>query len=298
MTLEQLRIFVAVAERGHMTAAAKALGLTQPGASSAIAALEAQYAVKLFDRVGRRIVLSEAGRLFLDEARAVLRRAGAAEQALADLAGLKRGHVTVHASRTVAHYWLPGRLVRFRRAYPAVTLTLKVGNTRAVAAAVGAGQADLGLVEGAFTEEMLVPRRVAEDRLALLVAPGHRWAGGGEPSPDALAAATWVLRETGSGTRAALETALSERGIDPAGLTVLLELAANEAVRAAVEEGAGATLLSRLVAEQSLSHGRLIEVPFAVAPRPFLLLRHAERRMSRAAEALMAVLSEAADDAL
>src|SRR5262249_1501738 len=102
MTLEQLRIFVAVAERQHMTRAAEALNLTQQAVSAAIAALENAHATALFHRVGRRIELTEAGRLFLDEARSVLTRAAAAELALSELGGLKRGTITVNASQTIA----------------------------------------------------------------------------------------------------------------------------------------------------------------------------------------------------
>ena len=91
MTLDQLRIFVAVAELEHVTQGARHLNLTQSATSAAIAALEARYATKLFDRVWRRIVLSQAGRLFLTEAKAVLGRASAAEKVLTDLAGLTRG---------------------------------------------------------------------------------------------------------------------------------------------------------------------------------------------------------------
>ena len=91
MTLEQLRIFVAVAEREHMTHAAVALNMTQSAVSAAITALEARHRVKLFDRVGRRIALTSVGKAFLVEAKAVLARSSAAEQALADLAGLKTG---------------------------------------------------------------------------------------------------------------------------------------------------------------------------------------------------------------
>jgi DNA-binding transcriptional LysR family regulator len=114
MTLEQLRIFVAVADRQHVTQAARALNLAQSAASHAIAALETRHDTKLFDRVGRRIELTEAGRVFLAEARAVLARAEAAELALSEFGALKRGTLLIQASQTVADYWLPRHLVAFR----------------------------------------------------------------------------------------------------------------------------------------------------------------------------------------
>src|SRR6202051_5177209 len=114
MTLEQLRIFIAVAEKQHVTQAARVLNLTQSATSAAIAALETRYGIKLFDRVGRGIVLTQTGRDFLNEAREVVARAEAAAQVLDDLAGLKRRSLTVAASQTVANYcqtvanyWLP-----------------------------------------------------------------------------------------------------------------------------------------------------------------------------------------------
>src|SRR5262245_60708760 len=122
MSLEQLRIFVAVAERQHMTRAAEALNLTQQAVSAAVVALENAYRTALFHRVGRRIELTEAGRLFLEEARSVLNRAAAAELALSELGGLKRGTLAVQASQTIANYWLPRRLVSFHRAYPEIAL--------------------------------------------------------------------------------------------------------------------------------------------------------------------------------
>ena len=149
MTLEQLRIFVAVAERQHVTQAAHALNLAQSAASHAIAALEARHQAKLFKRVGRRIELTEAGQVFLDEARAVLARAEAAELTLSEFGGLKRGTLSVQASQTIASYWLPRHLVSFKKAYPEIQIRLTIGNTAQVAAAVENGTAELGFVEGA-----------------------------------------------------------------------------------------------------------------------------------------------------
>src|ERR1700754_4680793 len=155
MTLEQLRIFVAVAEREHVTRAAEALGIVQSAASAAIAALENEHDVQLFHRVGRRIEVTEAGRIFLTEARAVLARAQAAELALSELGGLKRGTLAIHASQTLGTYWLPARLARYRKAHPAIDVKLAIGNTAQVAAAVLAGTAELGFVEGEVDESAL-----------------------------------------------------------------------------------------------------------------------------------------------
>ena len=148
MTLEQLRIFIAVAEREHLTRASEVLNLTQSAVSSAIAALEARYGTKLFDRIGRGIALTEAGRLFLPEARAVLARAREAEQTLHEVTGGLRGVLKIAASQTVANFWLPERLARFHAVYPGLTLGLEIGNTDRAVAQVLAGEADIAVVEG------------------------------------------------------------------------------------------------------------------------------------------------------
>lgn len=287
MTLERLRIFVAVAERQHVTAAARALNLTQSAVSNALAALEAEHQVHLFDRVGRGVVLNETGRAFLPEAQAVLARAAAAEAALADLSALRRGRLAVFASQTIASYWLPRRLVAFHAAYPGVELDVAIGNTREAAEAVIGGAAEIGLVEGTVDDPALEQTPVGSDRLAVLVAPDHDWATRRALSAKDLVGSPWVLREAGSGTRSTLEEAVRAAGVDPAALPVAMTLPSNEAVLAAAEAGAGATALSESVAYASVAAGRLATAPFTLPERPFRLLRHRERYRSRAGDAFV-----------
>jgi DNA-binding transcriptional LysR family regulator len=177
MTLEQLRIFVAVAEKQHVTRAASELNLTQSATSAAIAALEARYGIKLFDRIGRGVVLTQTGRDFLIEARAVLARARAAAQLLTDLAGLKRGSLTIAASQTVANYWLPGRLQAFHAAYPGIDLKIAIANTEQVARAVHEGSVDLGFVEGEVDDPLLAISKTDGDSLVVVVGTKHPWVG-------------------------------------------------------------------------------------------------------------------------
>ena len=166
MTLEQLRIFVAVAERQHVTRAAEALHLAQSAVSAAVSGLEGRHGAKLFHRVGRGIALTEAGGVFLVEAKAVLSRAAAAELALAELGGLKRGTLSVMASQTIASYWLPRHLVAFRRRYPGIDIRLAVGNTAQVAHAVQDGTADLASSRAPMPTPSWSPHRGAR--------PAHR----------------------------------------------------------------------------------------------------------------------------
>lgn len=287
MILERLRIFVAVAEREHVTRAAESLHLTQSAVSNAIAALENEHDVKLFDRIGRGVTLNAAGQAFLPEARAVLARASAAEAALADLSGLRRGRLTLWASQTIAGYWLPERLVAFHQAYPGVTLEVSVGNSREVADAVLDGSAEIGLIEGEIDEPLLDEAIVGADRLAVLITPDHPWAGAKRLRAEMLLDQPWVLREQGSGTRSSFETALRDAGAAPELLNVIMTLPSNEAVLTAALAGAGATALSQSVAEAAITSGRLKRAAFDLPERPFRLLRHTARYRSRAAQAFV-----------
>ena len=125
---------------------------------------------------GRRIELTEAGRLFLPEARAVLAAAEAAARVLSEIGGLARGSLHIEASQTIASYWLPRHLVAFRRAFPAIDVSLSIGNTAQVAEGVEAGRAALGFIEGAIDSPHLDARPIARDQLTLIVGAGHPWA--------------------------------------------------------------------------------------------------------------------------
>jgi DNA-binding transcriptional LysR family regulator len=290
MTLEQLRIFAAVAERGHMTRAAEHLGMTQSAVSAAIRALETQYGATLFNRVGRGIELTDAGRRFLPEARGVLCQAATARAALEDLSAGTRGRLSIAASQTIASYWLPRRLTAFHAAYPDVRLDVTIGNTRQVETAVAEGAADLGLVEGRTDHPRLSRQRVDHDRLVMVVSSAH-------PQPACLKggkldlqAVSWVIREEGSGTRDVLEDLARREGIDLDALRIFLVLPSNEAVREAVEAGAGATIISEHVVARDIAAGALTPIEIGLPKREFALLRHKDRHRTSAQRALEAML--------
>lgn len=290
MTLEQLRIFLAVAEREHVTRAAEALNLTQSTVSGAINALENRHDVKLFHRIGRRIELTEAGRILAEEAKAIVARVNAAEAAMADLSGTRRGTVTIFASQTIASYWLPQRLVRFYERFPQIELRLEVGNTAQCTKAVLAGDADLGFIEGTIDEPAVSVERIANDRLVVIVSHGHPWTSLPPTLPRDLDATEWVLREPGSGTRSSFEQAVRDLGLNPGSLRVPIELPSNEAICAAVEAGHLATAVSEMVAQAGVNAGRLRIMPLELPSREFSLIRHRERHRTRASDAFRALV--------
>lgn len=282
LTLEQLRIFVAVAEREHMTKAAETLHITQSAASGAIAALEARHDVRLFDRVGRRIELTDAGRVLLGEARTVLARATGAELALAEIGGLKRGRLRLVASQTIAGYWLPERLAVFHRRFPPIELDVAIANTQTAARMVSDGEAELGFIEGGIDEPALAVWEVDTDRMVLVGQQAVDYV-----SNDWLRGALWIMREPGSGTRSTFERAIRDRGIDFRDLKIALTLPSNESVLAAVRAGIGYAVLSHRVVAPGIESGALSALPFDLPTRPFYGLRQKERYRSKAADALL-----------
>jgi DNA-binding transcriptional LysR family regulator len=287
MTLDQLRIFLVVAECEHMTRAAGSLRLTQSAVSGAIQALEARHNISLFDRVGRRIELTQIGRSFLEQARAVLRAADDAELSLLELRGLKRGSINLHASQTTGAYWLPERIARFKVTHPDIDIRLSIGNTDQVAAAVSSGAAEVGFIEGSIDRPDLVTEQVDTDQLIVVVGVAHPWSKIRRIKLPQIIQTKWILREWGSGTRSVFEQALLRLGMAPDQLDVVLELPSNEAIRAAVEAGAGATAISRVVVKSALRYGSLHAVEFAPLERPFVLVTHRDRAQSNAVSAFL-----------
>lgn len=288
MTLEQLRLFVAVAEREHMTRAAEALCLTQSAVSHAIMMLEQEFGLAFFDRIGRRIVLTPMGKIFLLEARAVLARADAARQRMKDLTALDEGVLHLWASQTIANYWLPARINRFHRAHPAIRLTVTISNTEEICRQLAEGLVSFGLIEGQANDTTLALREIARDRLLLVVAPDHPWVHT-PPTPSDIAAGSWILRERGSGTRASFEQTLESWGIAPDRLNVMMELTSNEAIANAVATGNAATVLSASVVAGPIENGLLHPVRMDFPERSFSLVRNT-RTLSPAEAGFIALL--------
>ena len=287
MTLEQLTIFAAVAERQHVTRAAEARNLTQSAVSGAIQALENRHQITLFHRIGRRIEITADGKTFLDHARKVLSAAGEATSFLKDLRGLDSGTIAIHASQTTGTYWLPQRLAAFKNRHPNIEIEVTLGNTDQVAAAVSSGTAEIGFVEDSLSRPELLTEQIATDELVIVVGMTHPWSRLRRIGLHQIAETSWVLRERGSGTRSVFENALRKARISPSTLPISLELPSNDMIRTAVEAGHGATAISQYVVSTALKHGTLRRVNMLRIERPFLLLRHRERTPSNAGKAFL-----------
>ena len=258
-TLADFESLAAVARTGSLSTAAVDLGVTQQALSQRIRAMERQVGVPLLVRTPKGSQLTPAGALVEQWAARLLSVGAGIEAGLAALRTDRRAHLRLAASLTVAEYLLPGWLVRLRE-QTGTDIELRAINSDSVLVEVRAGRADLGFVEGPRPATGLHTRTVGSDRLVLVVPAGHPWTRRRTPVDAALLARTpLVSREPGSGSRQALDDALSAVGLRPA--PSALELTSASAVRAAVAAGAGPAALSSLAVADDLALGRVVAVP-------------------------------------
>lgn len=273
-SLRQLEVFLATAQHENVTRAAAALSMSQSAASGALKELENQFDVLLFDRIGKRLKLSELGRQLRPGAESLLAQAKAFEEAL-DGEGTV-GNLEVGATLTIGNYRAVNMLADFRSRYPGARVGLRVANTEAIAAAVAGFELDVGLIEGEFHHPDLDIRHWRGDELVAFASPEHPLARRRALQDADLVTLPWIVRETGSGTRQAFDRAMHGILTD---LNIELELQHTEAIKRAVEAGLGVGCLSRIALEDAFQRGSL--VPLDISHRDFsrewYLITHREK---------------------
>ncbi|CAN5866265.1 MAG: LysR family transcriptional regulator [Euzebyales bacterium] len=262
--LAPLELLVTVVELGSLSRAATAHGISQPSASVAIARLERRLGVTLLRRRSTGSVPTDDGELVVAWARELVTAARALDTSLEALGEQRSQRLRLAASYTIAEYVLQGWLTALRRTAPSVEIHLAVHNSATVIDQMLAGRADLGFVEGLEVRGgVLASRPVGCDELVVITHPGHPWTRRDRPlAARVLAAERLVTRESGSGTREVAEQRLAAHShgrLPPP----LLELGSTTAVKAAVVDGAGPAIISRLTIQQELADGRLRVVPVA-----------------------------------
>lgn len=276
LSLRELEVFVAVTEQGTVTAAAEQVALTQSAASQALAALEAGLAAPLFDRVGRRLVLNEHGRLLLPRARAMLDAAQDMQRLFDSQAAM---HVRLAASTTIANYLLPEQIARFQLQQPQARVELLVANTADVVEAVAGFKVDMGFIEGPCHHPDIVVEPWQDDILVVFAAASHPLAQGAV-SLSQLAQAQWVLRESGSGTREEVERLLLPH---VGGFAQVMEMGHSEAIKRAVAAGLGVSCLSLHVVRELLDSGQVVAVlaPLPTLHRTLYRIHHKDKSQTR-----------------
>ncbi|MDQ2070828.1 LysR family transcriptional regulator [Natronospira bacteriovora] len=283
LTLHQLRIFRTVAETGSITRAAKQLHLTPPTLSIQLRQLSEAAGLPLYEVVGRRLRLTEAGHDMFEAARAVDEPLRRLEQQLSARQGIERGRLKIAAVST-GEYFMPRVLGNFRRQHPGIEASLSILPRSALIERLNEGLDDWYLMTRPPSDRRLENQQVGINPLVMIAAPDHPWTRAPSIGFDLIARTGFVVREQGSGTRLWTEEWLQRFGVE---LRPELELGSNEAIKQAVRGGHGLAVISLHAVQLELEAGELVmlDVPYFPAPVYWHLVQKPDRRLTPAAEA-------------
>ncbi len=286
---QALRVFLCVVQEGSVGRAALSLGMTQPGVSQHLRALETQIGRPLFHRQGRRLVLSKTGQDLLPEARRAVQALEEFMQAAQALERLERGRVEIGASTTMAVYVLPRYLTEFKRLYPEIRIKLESGSSERLTQRLLQGEVELAVVEAVEHLEGFERKLFYEDELVVIVPPEHPWARKEEITPEQLVEVPLILREPGAMTYRVLGSALEQAGLK---INPVFYTDNHEVTKRLVLEGAGVGIVSNVVVRPNVKVGNLraLRIKGMELRRLFWLLYPAEAG-NTAAEALRTMLA-------
>ncbi len=261
-TILQLQVFVEAAETLSFARVAERLGLTPAAVSFQIKQIEGLCGFALFERVGRRVVLTEAGAALVEYAAVVLKALSDADERLRELKGLSGGHARIGLVST-AKYIMPLMLARFQATYPRIAIHLQEGNRRDIIAALLKGDIDIAVMGKPPADADVAAEPFAPHPSVLIAPPGHPLASGGPIPLEALSEERFIVREDGSGTRALMEKFFEGGSFSP---RIVLTSSSNETIKQAVMAGMGVALISRHTIQLELRMGLLTTLPVEGLP--------------------------------
>jgi DNA-binding transcriptional LysR family regulator len=294
VTMRQLQIFASAARSLSFSRTSEELHLTQPAVSMQIKQLEDSAGLPLFERMGKRLYLTEAGAELQRYAQQILGALKDAEDVCAAMKGLKGGRLVIGVVST-AKYFAPRLLAVFNTRHPDVELKLSVNNREAVVQMLAENEVDLALMGTPPRQLDTVASPFARHPLVVIAAPDHPLAGRKRIPLSALEKETFLVREPGSGTRSAMERFFGERGVK---IRVAMEMSSNETIKQAVMAGMGVSFLSQHTIGLELAAGQLVVLKVEGLPvmRQWHVVHRAEKRLPPAAEAFKAfMLKEGAE---
>ncbi len=290
VSFRQLRVFQAVAQHLSHTRASEELNLTQPAVSMQIRLLEEEVGLPLFEKLGKQICLTEAGRELYQYSRTIFAELEEAEAVLQSLRGLNRGTLNIAVASTV-NYFAPRLLAVFHRRFPGIRLSLEVTNRQSLIRLLQSNELDLALMGQPPEQLDLDAEAFMDNPLVVIAPPDHPLVRERQIPLERLAQETFVIREPGSGTRAAMERYFAERGVK---LQTGMQMTRNEAIKQAVRAGLGLSLVSGLTIELELETGRLAVLDVVGFPlrRRWYLVHRQGKRLSPAAAAFREFLRQ------
>ncbi len=299
LNLHQLATFQVVAKHCSFVRAAEELHFSQPAVSAQIHQLELALGVKLFDQIGRKTHLTQAGQELYIHSQKIFSIIDETLDLLEALRSPQYGHLNVGADTTVGSYVIPGLLGRFHHIYPDVEISLEVLNRASLIDALVKNRIDLAIIGKVPDDIPVVIEPFARNELVLIASSSHRLAGRRGIPLEELAKEHFLLREVGSGTRAALESVFQTAGLP---LQISMQVGNNSAIKQGVSAGLGVALISRVALDMELETGRLAildvegfpivrqwrivhlkdkNLPATASAFKMFLIQHADRRVRR-----------------
>jgi DNA-binding transcriptional LysR family regulator len=289
MELRQLRTFVAVAELRHFARAASLCNLSQPAVSHQIALLEEEVGSKLLNRAARRVSLTVAGEVFLEEARRILGAVDRAHERMQEVARGAVGRIRLGATATPGLYLLPPLLATYRSEHESYDLRFEVGPIHAIAERVARNDLDMAIVAGALPSGELQARSVSQDELVIIAPSSSSLTRIRALKPQQLEAETWLLREEGSDTRRQTATWWHRHRLAP---TRTMTFDNPDAIKRAVMADLGIAMVSRLTVAEDLASRRVatVSVKSGLPTREFFVVDHPQKHHGAACRAMLQLL--------
>ncbi|MEK6655219.1 MAG: LysR family transcriptional regulator [Thermodesulfobacteriota bacterium] len=286
MNLNQLKTFYMAAKHGSLSAAAEAMCITQPAVTKGIQRLQEYYEIKLFNRFGKKMALTDAGEVLYGIAESIFEMENQAEESLRDFQQRKRGFIRILSSESFGSYYLPFIINRFSKANPGIRISVDLLPTEQVVEKTAALSNDLGFISYPVPHKKLFMREILEDSYQIIVPPGHPFALKAVIEPEDLAGQSVIVHEKGSAPRKSTEEFAGKHNIN---LTIPLELSNNEAIKTAVEEGVGIAIITRRVVSKEIEMGKLRAIPLSdpAMTRKFYLIHHKDKYLSRPLQSLI-----------
>jgi DNA-binding transcriptional LysR family regulator len=292
MDLWQLKIFCKVVELKSFSNAGKMVHLSQPTVSSHIKDLEDHFGCRLIDRLSREAVPTKAGELLYRYARKILTLSDETESALAEFNGRVKGRLLIGGSTIPGGYLLPRLIGDFTRRFPDVKISLIIADTEKIINEVLSGYLELAVVGAESAEKKIFQEKLIEDDLRLIVPGDHPWAEKESISLKSLLKEPFIIRESGSGTLAAIQACLAREGYNIDSFKIAAELGSTEAIRQGIKNKVGVSILSTLAVFEDLKTGSLkaVSVKDLNLKRNFYITRHKHRSISPLSQAFIEFL--------
>ena len=291
MTFRHIRIFVTVCEMGSATAAAKKLFIAQPSVSLAIGELESHYNVRLFDRISRRLHITEDGKRLYDYGVHILALYGEMEDCMKSRGST--GILRVGTSITIGTRILPNLVKRFAEIQPDIKINAIIDNSESIEESIISGEIDLGLIEGIAHMPQIIAEKFMDDELVLICGESHPLCACGEASLDKLGAFDFILREKGSATRELFDSLLLVHNM---AIAPVWESISTSAIIQAVSQGIGISVLPFRLVEEDLAAGNIRRIPIKdlSLKRNFFIIYHQSKFLSESAKIFMDVVKKLA----